>query len=297
MTQDYSIAGHRIRLSGSMLVSAVATIEGFAPFLADETADVTPLITITQCEPAAIKDKISASEPLYSFVSEDEPQVESVFGRVSDGYTFSMIPVGDLPQLLWCSSDGHEALIAGHLDGNAMSHRLTRFSIWIAFGIAAAYHNTVAIHSSVIAYQGRSVLFLGESGTGKSTHTRLWREHIEGAMLLNDDSPIVRVIDGVVYAYGSPWSGKTPCYRSERLPLAACVRLSQAPCNDMRQLSLIEGYAALHPSCPPDFAYDDDLYDGICETLDQLLSLIPVYHLACLPDAAAARLSCQTVFG
>lgn len=297
MTQDYSIAGHRIRLSGPMLVSTVASVEGFAPFLADVTADAAPIVTITQCEPADIQAQVEASEQLYTFVAEDEPQVESIFGRASDGYTFSMTPAGGQPQLLWCSLDGREARIAGHLDGSAMSHRLTRFSIWIAFGIATARLNTVAIHTSVIAYQGRSVLFLGESGTGKSTHTRLWREHIEGAALLNDDSPIIRVIDGVAYAYGSPWSGKTPCYRAERYPLAACVRLSQAPHNAMRQLSLIEAYAALHPSCPPDFAYDDDLYDGISETLNQLLSLVPVYHLACLPDAAAAWLSCQTVFG
>lgn len=60
------------------------------------------------------------------------------------------------------------------------------------FNIAAVARQAVAIHSSVISLNGGAVLFLGESGTGKSTHTRLWREHIPGAELLNDDSPIVR---------------------------------------------------------------------------------------------------------
>ena len=166
-----------------------------------------------------------------------------------------------------------------------------------AFGIGIAPHDAVAIHTSVLTYRGKAVLFLGESGTGKSTHTRLWREHIPGAALLNDDSPIIRILDGVPYAYGSPWSGKTPCYKTERYPLAACVRLSQAPYNKMERLNIPRAYAALHPSCPPDFAYDDALYDHISRVLNALLGSVPVYHLACLPDEAAARLSCTTIFG
>ena len=141
------------------------------------------------------------------------------------------------------------------------------------------------------------MFFLGESGTGKSTHTRLWRENIEGAVLLNDDSPILRIIDGKPWVYGSPWSGKTPCYKNESYPLAACVRLSQATFNKIERLNIAQGYGALHPSCPPCFAYDDALYDSISGTLSNLLSNVPVYHLSCLPDAAAARLSCETIFG
>ena len=57
------------------------------------------------------------------------------------------------------------------------------------------------LHSVMVVKDGKAVLCLGESGTGKSTHTRLWRENIEGAHLLNDDSPILRVVDGTPYAY------------------------------------------------------------------------------------------------
>ncbi len=136
---------------------------------------------------------------------------------------------------------------------------------------------------------------MGESGTGKSTHTRLWREHIEGAFLLNDDSPIIRIIDGKPWVYGSPWSGKTPCYKNESYPLPASVRLSQAPYNQIKKLSIAQGYSALHPSCPPNFAYSDELYDYISDFLGSLLSAVPVYHLACLTDAAAAHLSHDTI--
>jgi len=100
-----------------------------------------------------------------------------------------------------------------------------------------------------------------------------------------------------VWAYGSPWSGKTPCYKNQRYELAGCVRLSQAPHNAIKRLTVLQGYGALHPSCPPEFAYDGPLYDGVSNVISELLSAVPVYHLECLPDKAAAELSCQTVFG
>ena len=173
---------------------------------------------------------------------------------------------------------------------------LFRFGVWILFNIAALPLGAVAFHSSVIRYRGRGVLFLGESGTGKSTHTRLWREHIPGAELLNDDSPIIRATDSEALVHGSPWSGKTPCYRNESCPIAAVVRLSQASHNRIRRLRPIESIGALLPSAPPAFARDERLSDDTCGLLSRLIAQVPVYHLECLPDAAAAQLACRTVF-
>lgn len=173
---------------------------------------------------------------------------------------------------------------------------LLRFGLWTMFNLAALRRHSVAFHSSVIAWHGRGVLFLGESGTGKSTHTRLWREHIPGARLLNDDSPIVRILDGEAHVCGSPWSGKTPCYHNVELPIAGIVRLSQAPRNAIRRLRTLEALGALIPSAPPAFARDERLQDRICEIISQLIRHVPVYHLECLPDAEAARLACTTIF-
>ena len=180
------------------------------------------------------------------------------------------------------------------ITGNLSIH-LFRFALWVGFGLKILPLGAVAIHSSCIVYQNKAVLFLGESGTGKSTHTRLWREHIQGAFLLNDDSPIIKVEDGKIWAYGSPWSGKTPCYKQERYPLAACVRLSQAPHNSIKKLSVLQAYGSIHPSCPPEFAYDSKLYDHISSFIDKLISNVPFYHLACLPNQDAAVLSHKTV--
>lgn len=283
MKQDYVIAGHRIRVEGDRLVEAIAALAGFAPFAVEPTEEPLCRFVLSEEEPMAQKK---------TFYSNEIDGIVSRFGRYAEGYAFDMCPSADEPLRLRMTEDGRTACFYGSL-----APRLLRFACWIAFGVATVRHQTVAIHTSTIQYRGRAVLFLGESGTGKSTHTRLWRENIEGAILLNDDSPIIRIIDGRPWAYGSPWSGKTPCYKNESYPLAACVRLSQAPHNKIRKLNVAQGYGALHPSCPPCFAYDDTLYDSISDVLSDLLSTIPVYHLECLPNADAARLSCETIFG
>ena len=92
--------------------------------------------------------------------------------------------------------------------------------------------------------EGLGYLFLGHSGTGKSTHARQWLAAFDDAWLLNDDNPIVRVMeDGEVRVYGSPWSGKTPCYNNAYARVRGIVKLSQAPHNKIRTVSLPEAYA------------------------------------------------------
>ena len=284
MKKDYLIAGHRIRIEGDETwIGAVACLDGFKPF------EVEPEDEPVACFVLTDEEMPQLAESQYESGVDG---ITDVFGRYKDGYLFVMTPpVGE--KLCFWKADNSNIV---HFKGQLMP-RLVRFALWIAYGVVTLPFQTVAIHTSVIQYKGRTVLFLGESGTGKSTHTRLWRENIEEAVLLNDDSPILRIVDGKPWMFGSPWSGKTPCYKNESYPLAACVRLSQAPYNKIHRLNIPQGYAAIHPSCPPDFAYDDKLYDCISDTLSEVLGQVPMYHLECLPDADAARLSCKTVFG
>ena len=283
MEQDYLIAGHRIRVEGDRLVKAMDALDGFAVFKVETEGGAV-------CRFVEAETRMPEFEQVH-YRSEIDGIV-SRFGRYAEGYAFDMTPAGAEPLQLWMNPEAHTACFKG-----SYAPRLLRFACWIAYGVATAPLQTVAIHTSTIQYRGKAVFFLGESGTGKSTHTRLWRENIEGAVLLNDDSPILRIVDGKPWVYGSPWSGKTPCYKKESYPLAACVRLSQAPYNEIKKLNVVQGYSSLHPSCPPCFAYDDGLYDHISSVLGCLLSNVPVYHLDCLPDADAARLSCKTIFG
>lgn len=183
------------------------------------------------------------------------------------------------------------------LPADRVTSALFRFGLWILFGLSAGTCKAIPIHSSVIEWGDGAALFLGESGTGKSTHTRLWREHIAGVRLLNDDSPILRIKEGEARVYGSPWSGKTPCYRDIWRPVCGFVRLNQAPHNRIRRLPVIAAIGALLPSCPPSFAFDEELQDRICGTLSDFIARVPVYHLECLPDAAAAELAHKTLTG
>lgn len=283
MNRKYQIAGHLFEVSGEELCKAIACIEGFRPF---EVAEGEPVFRFLEGKVSDIPEMKNVE---YDFEYEG---VKGTFGRTAEGFRLNLKPETEMPFDVWC----REGDTVVYLGGN-WSMLLYRFAMWVAYGLMTLQQDTLAIHSSCIIYQGKAVLFLGESGTGKSTHTRLWREHIEGAVLLNDDSPMIRVEEGKVWAYGSAWSGKTPCYKNERYELKACVRLSQAPHNQMRKLSVLQAYGAIHPSCAPEFAYDEALYDKVSQIIGQILSAVPFYHLACLPDREAVLLSSETIFG
>lgn len=286
MDKDYRIGGHRFRVSGEKWLGALSRLEGFAPFAAEAGIEEVPEFVFRG---GAGWRAQAFGRMSYAFKYED---IDGAFGVAGDGYLLELRPEGEEPLRMWIGNGETE----GELHGNA-SPRLLRFALWMGYGAMTARKATLAVHGSCIVYHGKAVLFLGESGTGKSTHTRLWREHIAGSALLNDDSPVVRCEADGVWVYGSPWSGKAPCYKAERYPLAACVRLSQAPYNKMEKLDVVRGFAAVHPSAPPAFAYEEGLYEGVSATLGKVLSAVPVYRLACLPDEAAARLACRTLFG
>lgn len=284
---DYIVAQDLIRTDLDLVREG--GLKGFKPFEVP-AASAQPLIRLSLAEPLTL-DAFGGYRELDRF-DFDEAIAACHFGRYDGGYLFYMVAPGQAP-VLFAKADDSNLVRSNAAATGVPDPSLLRFGLWMLFGIAHNSHS-IAIHSSVVVHAGRAVLFLGESGTGKSTHTRLWREEIPGARLLNDDSPIVRIVAGVPTAFGSPWSGKTPCYRNESYPIAAFVRLKQAPHNRIERLPVIQAIGALLPSCPPAFAYDAALQDNICNTLSQLLARVPVYQLECLPDAAAAQLSFRT---
>lgn len=154
--------------------------------------------------------------------------------------------------------------------------------------------NTLLIHSSVTVKDGVAYAFLGKSGTGKSTHSRLWLENISGTYLLNDDNPAIRIVDGKVLIYGTPWSGKTPCYNNDVKHLGGIVRLSQAPYNKIERLSPLHAYAALMPSCSC-MRWERAQTDALNKCVEEVVMKVPCYGLECLPDADAARVCCSAV--
>jgi hypothetical protein len=124
----------------------------------------------------------------------------------------------------------------------------------------------------------------------------LWLKHIPGSELLNDDNPILRVVDGGVRVYGTPWSGKTPCYKAQDVPVGAIVRLHQAPENRIARLNVVGAYASVMASCSG-YRPIRAIADAQHETLARISQQVPCYQLDCLPDEAAARLCKDTVDG
>ena len=168
--------------------------------------------------------------------------------------------------------------------------------LMMVYAFKTACIDTVLMHASVIKKDGKGYLFLGKSGTGKSTHTRLWLENIPGCELLNDDNPIVHFNKetGEAIVYGSPWSGKTPCYKNDSVLVGAFVRLEQAPENIIMKEGAARAFASLLPSCSC-LKAAEELNNGVIETVKLLAASLPVYHLKCLPDKAAAELSFNTI--
>lgn len=216
------------------------------------------------------------------------------FGTDAAGYLLEMTPRdGSAParyRMAYGAAAARSDITPGH------NPALFRFGVWILFNIAALPLGAVAFHSSVIRYRGRGVLFLGESGTGKSTHTRLWREHIPGAELLNDDSPIIRATDSEALGPRIAVERQNALLPQRELPDSRRRTALASPAQPHPPPAADRVHRALLPSAPPAFARDERLSDDTCGLLSRLIAQVPVYHLECLPDAAAAQLACRTVF-
>ena len=289
---DYIVANLRFRVVGPASELFVTHLPGFKPFMVEADACVEcDMVVESGCELSI--DGVECKELTRFEFSESE--AECVFLRSEEHYILTITNAEQ--QHIFTSKRDDSGCVRTNAGGANMNPSFVRFGVWFMLNIVAVQHSVAAVHSSVIVCHNEAVMFLGESGTGKSTHTRLWRENIEGATLLDDDSPFVGVQNGQVVAFGSPWSGKTPCYKNESYPIRAIVRLSQAPHNSMRRLRSLFSVGALLPSLPPAFAFDEKLEDAVMNVLSAVIGAVPVYHLECLPNAAAAQLSHDTIFG
>ena len=163
--------------------------------------------------------------------------------------------------------------------------------IMISFIYSAAHYGTVLVHASCVAVDSSAAMFIGPSGVGKSTHSRLWLQYVEGARLLNDDQPALRLCpDGHVYVYGTPWSGKTSCYRNERARLEAVFRMNQALTNKAVRLDRTEAFCALLDMTSL-MKCDASSFSKISETVAGIAGKVDTYVLYNRPDREAVQTS------
>lgn len=162
-------------------------------------------------------------------------------------------------------------------------------ALMLIFAFAGSQQDTLLIHASLVRQNGYGYAFIAKSGTGKSTQVSLWLRHIPGCDLMNDDNPIIRLIDGEPYIFGGPWSGKTPCYRNVKAKLGAITRIDRATENSIEKLTPVEAFASFLPSCST-MKWDEDIFERICDTVTRIIERVPIYTLHCLPNKEAAIL-------
>lgn len=210
--------------------------------------------------------------------------------RLGDGRTRIEMKYQGRMEIAYFSADWHQLHCCAPLDKQEARYLIDRF-IMIAFCISTIKLRMLKVHASVTELHGRALVFMGVSGTGKSTHSRLWHQYVPDCTLLNDDEPIVRVMpDGSVRVYGCPWSGSTPCYRDEWADVAAFVHLYQSPEN---RLTKLPGRLALESlfSSSAFMLSEPQIRLQVFEIIADILSSVSVYRLDCRPDAEAVTMT------
>lgn len=156
-----------------------------------------------------------------------------------------------------------------------------------------ALRDGLPLHASLVEKDGFGVIFLGPSGMGKSTQAKLWEQYL-GADFLIGDRPGLRKIDGKWIGFGMPWDGKDRIYRQVSAPVRALVWLEQAKENHIEPMNPVQAMTViLEQAMMP--VWDDKAMDGASVMMGALAREVPMYHLRCLPDEAAARLTYDTI--
>lgn len=157
-------------------------------------------------------------------------------------------------------------------------------------------YDTLLFHGSVISVDGNGYLFTATSGTGKSTHTRLWREMFgDRAVMVNDDKPFLQVRNDCVQVFGSPWNGKHKLGNNIDVPLKAICILERGEQNEITRISAKEAVPMLlQQSNRPQQPH---LLPKYLELMEKISNNTAFYRLKCNMEPEAALISYQTMSG
>lgn len=178
-----------------------------------------------------------------------------------------------------------------------ISNSMEKIQLFLShlFYTHAVQRHIIQFHSSLISHQNSGLMFLGPSGIGKTTQAELWNRYRD-ALIINGDIVFVQETEKEFLGWGTPWHGSSPYCENTSVPLRAMIVLKQARENSIRELTGFEKVSEVSNHV----FYPQWLENGmeLClETLDHLLTKIPVYELSCRPDEDAVRLTEETIFG
>lgn len=163
-----------------------------------------------------------------------------------------------------------------------------------AFAYMALKKGRVVFHSSAIGVSNKGVCFSAPSGTGKSTHTGLWKTYYGSETeIINDDTPCLYVKDGQAYLCGTPWSGKTELNINKEIPLCGLVRLARSKENYIEKITGLNALKyffaeAKIPELP-------EVFDSGLDTAGKILERVPMYLLGCNISKEAVDLVKETL--
>lgn len=151
-------------------------------------------------------------------------------------------------------------------------------------------YGAVLFHGSAIAVDGDAYLFTAPSGTGKSTHTRLWQQHFSGrALMVNDDKPLITFFKNTPLVCGSPWQGKHRLGNNICAPLRGICLLNRGSDNEISPISAEKAFPTLLQQC-----YMPEETNRMAFTLDfleRLSKCVPLYQLKCNMQPEAAQVA------
>ncbi len=276
----YKVAGHLYSVTAEKDVFAM--MRNYEPFNSDSGATTFSLVIENGMAPDYTEE-----------IRQDDEEQTIVCGYTIDGRPVFEFRWQDMTTgWLVCTDDYRDGQLV--MTGRHMKFAIDN-ALMVLFALATADKNTLLFHAAVVSYKGYAYMFLGKSGTGKSTHASLWQQYVDATELINDDNPVVCIgDDNQVVVYGSPWSGKTPCYRNVNYPIGAIVLLSQAPYNKIQRMGGIHAYASLMESISGK-RWDSRIADGLHQTQNSLVMSVPMWHLECLPDEEAAQTCFSTI--
>jgi hypothetical protein len=156
--------------------------------------------------------------------------------------------------------------------------------------------DTFLFHGSAIAVDGEAYLFTAKSGTGKSTHTSLWRKYLgDRAEMVNDDKPLIRVSGDEVIIYGTPWNGKHRLGKNVSVPLKALSILERGEVNEIHPISKKEALPMmLQQSYRP---AEIKALEKSVQLISKLTENVSLFRLKCNMDIKAAEVAYSAMSG
>lgn len=226
---------------------------------------------------------------MYSFdmrLAELNISVSANYPYISELCSDYIIPKSDNVDIFSVSDEEKIALERTRTDEPVPSQYAETLCIYRDIAEQLPDFSRFVLHGAAISYKGKAYIFTAPSGTGKTTHISLWKRFIgDSVVIINGDKPIIKVNDGCVEVFGTPWAGKEGWQNNVSAPLAGICFVERGEVNSCSKVSASDCLVDLMKQVyiPRDPSHAIKMY----ELLDELVKCVPFYRLSCNISEAA----------